>query len=92
MYLVDSAGAQITDVVLSIGSGSSLTYGVLDRIKKMESPTIEEMIKVVTRAIRGAVNRDIGSGGAIDLYTITAEDGIKRLNEEEIERLSGNEL
>jgi proteasome beta subunit len=65
----------------STGSGSPMALGVLEDSYK-EGLSTDEGAKLVVRAIRAAVERDIGSGGkAIDIAIIT-KSGIKMLREE----------
>ncbi|TAL47173.1 archaeal proteasome endopeptidase complex subunit beta [archaeon] len=60
----------------STGSGSPMALGVLEDGYK-EGMTAEEGMKLAVRAIRAAIERDIGSGGkAIDVAIIN-KDGIK---------------
>lgn len=46
----------------SIGSGESYAFGVLEDTWE-KGKTIEETVPIVARAIRAAIERDIGSGG-----------------------------
>lgn len=60
----------------STGSGSPMALGVLEDSYK-EGMSAEDGSKLAVRAIRAAIERDIGSGGrAIDVAVIT-KDGIK---------------
>jgi proteasome beta subunit len=60
----------------STGSGSPFALGVLEDNYR-EGISIEEGTKLAVRAIKAAIERDIGSGGkAIDVGVIT-KDGIK---------------
>ncbi|MEM5805075.1 MAG: archaeal proteasome endopeptidase complex subunit beta [Candidatus Aenigmatarchaeota archaeon] len=60
----------------STGSGSPIALGVLEDAYK-DGITTEEGAKLALRAIKAAIERDIGSGGsAIDVATIT-KSGIK---------------
>ena len=84
---VDSKGPHIFDLdaiggmeeekkFISTGSGSPIALGVLEDQYK-EEMSIEEAKELAKRAIRAAVERDIGSGGkGIDIAVIT-KDGIK---------------
>lgn len=84
---VDSNGPQIYDLdaiggvevekkFFATGSGSPIALGVLEDQYKEGMPT-EKGIDLAVRAIKAAVERDIGSGGkAIDIAVITKE-GIK---------------
>ena len=60
----------------STGSGSPMALGVLEDNFR-EGMSIEEASKLAVRAIKAAIERDIGSGGkGIDVAVIT-KDGIK---------------
>ncbi|MBI2546957.1 MAG: archaeal proteasome endopeptidase complex subunit beta [Candidatus Aenigmarchaeota archaeon] len=60
----------------STGSGSPMALGVLEDAFK-EGMSVDEASKLAMRAIKAAIERDIGSGGkALDIATIT-KDGIK---------------
>ena len=84
---VDDSGPHIFDLdaiggmeedkkFISTGSGSPIALGVLEDQYK-EKLSAEEAKELAIRAIRAAVERDIGSGGrAIDVAIIT-RDGIK---------------
>jgi proteasome beta subunit len=57
----------------STGSGSPIALGVLEDGYK-DGMSIDEGIKLAVRAIKSAIERDIGSGGkAIDVAVITKE-------------------
>jgi len=65
----------------STGSGSPYALGVLED-KYKDGLTVEEGAKLAARAVRSAIERDIGSGGkGIDLFAIT-KDGVKFLRTE----------
>jgi len=69
----------------STGSGSPMALGVLEDGYK-PGLSIEEGTKIALRAIRAAIERDIGSGGrGIDIAVIT-KDGVKITTHEFSER------
>jgi proteasome beta subunit len=84
---VDDSGPHIFDLdaiggieedkkFISTGSGSPIALGVLEDQYK-EEMSVEEAKELAIRAIKAAIERDIGSGGrAIDIAIIT-KDGIK---------------
>jgi proteasome beta subunit len=78
IFSLDAIGAMEDEKkFFSTGSGSPMALGVLEDNYK-EEMTVAEATKIAVRAIKSAIERDIGSGGnAIDVVTIT-EDGIKR--------------
>jgi len=70
----------------STGSGSPFALGVLED-KYKEGLSIEEGAKLAARAIRAAIERDIGSGGkGIDIVSIT-KDGFKFLRTETVQSI-----
>jgi proteasome beta subunit len=84
---VDNSGPRIFDLdaiggieedkrFISTGSGSPIALGVLEDQYK-DKMSIEEAKELAIRAIKAAVERDIGSGGrAIDV-AIISKDGIR---------------
>lgn len=77
IFTLDAIGATDEEKkFFSTGSGSPMALGVLEDAFK-EDITTTEASKLAVRAIKAAIERDIGSGGkAIDVAVIT-EDGIK---------------
>lgn len=84
---VDDRGPQIYDLdaiggverekkFFATGSGSPMALGVLEDQYKEGMP-VDKAVDLAVRAIKAAIQRDIGSGGdAIDVAVIT-KDGIK---------------
>lgn len=67
----------------STGSGSPIALGVLEDSYK-EDISVEEGIELAKRAIKAAIERDIGSGGVgVDIVVITKE-GVKFLGTQKI--------
>ncbi|MCJ7504906.1 archaeal proteasome endopeptidase complex subunit beta [Candidatus Bathyarchaeota archaeon] len=75
LYVLDPIGSLIQDKYTSVGSGAEVAMGLLEAEYK-DDLTPEEAKNLVTKAIKTAVARDIGSGDGVDLLTIT-KDGIK---------------
>ena len=77
IYTLDAIGSvEEEKKFFSTGSGSPMALGVLEDGFK-DGISIDEASKLALRAIRSAIERDIGSGGkAIDVAVIT-KDGIK---------------
>ena len=67
----------------STGSGSVFAFGVLESSYK-EGLTVEEGMKLAMKAINAAIQRDMASGGGIDILTITSK-GIERAMDKQIE-------
>jgi len=77
----DGAVLQYDDFVAT-GSGSVIAYGVLESTYKKDM-SLKDTIKLCTRSLNAALQRDSASGSGIDIVTIT-QDGIKKVYEEEI--------
>jgi len=71
------------DEYVSSGSGSVMAYGVLETLYKKDL-TVEEGVKLGTKSINAAVQRDIASGNGIDVVIIN-KDGVKHIISKEIE-------
>jgi len=65
------------DNFCSDGSGSPFAFGVLETFYK-ENLTVEEGIKLATKSINAAIQRDLPTGEGIDIYTITSK-GVKQV-------------
>jgi proteasome beta subunit len=77
----DGSVTKIKDFISS-GSGSVIAYGVLESQYTPEL-TIEEGIKLITKAVNAALQRDSASGNGLDVITITNKE-IKRAVQKEI--------
>lgn len=77
LYSLDAIGGiEEEKKFTSTGSGSPIAYGVLED-QYNEDMSIEEAKELAKRAIKAAIERDIGSGGkAIDIVVIT-KNGIE---------------
>lgn len=75
LYVLDPIGSVIQDKYASVGTGAEIAMGLLESEYK-EDLTTEEAKKLATKAVKTAIARDIGSGGGLDLLTIT-KDGVK---------------
>ncbi len=67
----------VCDDFVSSGSGSVFAYGVLETLYR-KGMSVDEGVKLGTKAVNAALQRDIASGNGIDVVTITSE-GIKKL-------------
>lgn len=68
------------DDYASTGSGSSYAMGVLES-SYTKNMSLDEGIKLAMKAINTAMQRDMASGGGIDVVTITSK-GVDRVVEE----------
>lgn len=74
IYTLDAIGGMEEErKFFSTGSGSPMALGVLEDSYN-ENITVEKAKEIAVRAIKSAIERDIGSGGkAIDLCSITKD-------------------
>ncbi len=79
LYVLDPAGSVIEDKFSAVGSGSEIAIGVLESEFKPDL-TVDEGKKLLKKAVKAAVSRDIGSGEGLDMLIIT-KNGIKEENE-----------
>lgn len=77
----DGSVTKIRDFISS-GSGSVIAYGVLESQYSPEI-NIEQGIKLITKAVNAALQRDSASGNGIDVITVTDKE-IKRALQKEI--------
>ena len=71
LYSLDWFGTMVRETEFTAtGSGSQVAFGVLEDGYRKDL-TIEEAIKLATRAVRAAMRRDPGSGEGIDVVVIT---------------------
>lgn len=87
LFSLDAAGA-VTDEkeYFSTGSGSPFALGVLENGYRKRM-TVEQAKKLAAKAVHVATKRDIASGGSgIDVVVIDAS-GMKRLSNEQVNRL-----
>ncbi|MEK6824133.1 MAG: proteasome subunit beta [Nanoarchaeota archaeon] len=84
LYTIEPAGSviKVEDYDANFGSGMPYVLGLLERQYK-KGLTIKEGIELAKESLKSSIQRDIGSGYGIDVFTIT-KDGIKRVVEQEI--------
>lgn len=88
IYYVDDMGVRIRGDLFAVGSGSTFALGILDTATpdRYNTMTVEEAIDLGIRAIRHATFRDAYSGGYINVYLITPQEGWKKVYTEDIAR------
>lgn len=67
IYYVDDKGMRVSGDLFSVGSGSTIAYGILCEKYKFDMSK-EEALEVGKKAIFHAAHRDAYSGGSINLY------------------------
>ena len=88
VYSFDPFGAfDNRDKYYSTGSGSPFVYGVLE-VEFKENMTIEDAIKLIIKAIRAAIERDIGSGGNKIEVAVIDKNGYRELSEQDLKKYS----
>ena len=75
LYTLDAIGSLMPDDYGTIGTGMLLSIGILEAEYK-PGMTITVGEKLVEKAIRNSISRDVMSGNGIDILTIT-KDGAK---------------
>ncbi|MEE8358127.1 MAG: archaeal proteasome endopeptidase complex subunit beta [Candidatus Hydrothermarchaeales archaeon] len=83
LYSIDPMGSMIEDTIIATGSGSPIAYGVLEDNYK-DGITLEEGLKIGTRAMKAALKRDAMTGDGIDIVKITRDEGFQRVSVDEI--------
>jgi proteasome beta subunit len=88
LYSFDPFGGfDVRDKYYSTGSGSPFVYGVLEAGFK-ENMTTEEAIALVIKAIKAAIERDIGSGGKEIQVAVIDKNGYKELGKQDLKKYS----
>ncbi len=81
VYNLDPYGSMLEEKMVSTGSGSPYAYGVLESQFK-EDCSVDDMLKVVVKAVDSAMKRDVASGDSFDVAIIN-DDGFRELSPEE---------
>lgn len=84
LYTIEPAGSiiKVEDYDANFGSGMTFVLGLLERQYKKDM-TLKQVIELARESLKSSIQRDIGSGYGIDIFTITKE-GIKKVVEQEI--------
>ena len=86
VYSMDPVGGfDVKDKFYSTGSGSPFAYGVLEAEFK-ENMTVEEAIALVIKAIKTAIERDIGSGGKEIQVSVIDKNGYRELSKQDLKK------
>jgi proteasome beta subunit len=74
LFTLDMGGSLIPDDFTAAGSGTRTAYGVLENEYRTDL-TVAEAEKIAVKAVKAGIARDIQSGGAIRVMTVT-KDGV----------------
>lgn len=86
VYSMDPLGGfDVKDKFYSTGSGSPFAYGVLEAEFK-ENMTVDEAVALVVRAIKTAIERDIGSGGKEIQVAVIDKNGFRELSKQDLKK------
>ncbi len=86
VYSMDPLGGfDVKDKFYSTGSGSPFAYGVLEAEFK-ENMTVDEAVALVVRAIKTAIERDIGSGGKEIQVAVIDKNGYRELSKQDLKK------
>lgn len=84
LFSIEPAGSvvQVEDFDANFSSGMPYILGLLERTYKKDL-SVKEGIELAKEALKSSMERDVGSGNGIDVFTITKE-GIKHIVSEEL--------
>jgi proteasome beta subunit len=86
LYFLDPVGGKLEEEKFaSAGTGSTITYGVLEQ-QYRDDMGLEEGAKLAAQSIRTAIERDAATGDKI-VVTLIDEKGYRELTEGEVEEL-----
>ncbi|MCI4336380.1 MAG: archaeal proteasome endopeptidase complex subunit beta [Thermoplasmata archaeon] len=84
VYSVDPAGGSIEDRFVSVGSGSTFAYGILEEGYSREM-SVSEGVDLALRGLTAAMKRDSASGDGYIIHTITTKE-YREFGEDEINK------
>jgi 5'-3' exonuclease/20S proteasome alpha/beta subunit len=87
IYYVDNTGLRLRGDCFAVGSGSVLALGILDTERRYDMRR-DEAIGLGIKAIRHATLRDAYSGGYINVFLLTAEQGWVRVFAQDIDEMA----
>ncbi len=74
LFTLDMGGSLIPDAYTATGTGVRTAYGVLEKDFKPDL-TVKEAEEIAIQAVRVGISRDVQSGGAIRVMSVT-KDGV----------------
>jgi len=84
VYSVDPAGGSIEDRYVSVGSGSTFAYGILEETYSREV-SVSDGVDIALRGLTVAMKRDSASGDGYIIHTITSKE-YKEFSDDEINK------
>jgi proteasome beta subunit len=75
IYVLDVLGSLLPDQYAAVGSGAQMAMGVLEQGFK-EKMSLQDAKKLILKAMKSAIRRDVMSGDGMDILIIT-KDGIR---------------
>ena len=84
VFSVDPAGGSIEDRYVSVGSGSTFAYGVLEEVYSRDM-TVSDGVDLALRGLTVAMRRDSASGDGYIVHSISAKE-YKEFTEDEINK------
>ncbi len=87
LYSIDPLGGNIEDKYVSVGSGSTLAYGVLEENYE-EGLALTDGVDIALRSLHVAMRRDSASGDGYLVSTITEKE-FKEFTDDEIKKRLG---
>lgn len=85
IYYVDDSGKRVSGTMFSVGSGSTIAYGILSSGYRFDMSK-EEALELGRQAIFHAAHRDAYSGGSVNLYYMN-EDGWTKVGSYDVDTL-----
>ncbi len=84
LFTIEPAGAveEVETFDANFSSGMPYILGILEN-RYNKNLAVKEAIELAKECIKAAIQRDVGSGNGIDVFTITKE-GVKHVVSEEI--------
>lgn len=84
VFSVDPAGGSIEDRFVSVGSGSTFAYGILEEGYSRDM-SVSDGVDLALRGLTAAMKRDSASGDGYIIHTITSKD-YREYSEDEINK------
>ncbi|MCI4356680.1 MAG: archaeal proteasome endopeptidase complex subunit beta [Thermoplasmata archaeon] len=84
VYSVDPAGGSIEDRYVSVGSGSTFAYGILEETYTRDV-SVSDGVDIALRGLTVAMKRDSASGDGYIVHTITSKE-YREFSDDEINK------